>query len=47
MAERARASEDHGLCFGLDAANLAEAHGAGNAVYQKIAQWIAGILADS
>ncbi|MFS2072276.1 hypothetical protein ACEN9D_26340 [Pseudomonas sp. CT11-2] len=41
MAERQRASEDDGLCLGLDAANLAEAFAAGNAVVTQIAQWIA------
>lgn len=47
MVKRARTTQDNGLCFGLDEANLAEAHGAGNAVYPKITQWIAGILAES
>jgi phage FluMu gp28-like protein len=41
LAERQRASENDGLCLGLDAANLAEAFAAGNAVVPQIAQWIA------
>ncbi|MFL1515321.1 DNA cytosine methyltransferase [Pseudomonas prosekii] len=41
MAERQRASEDDGFCLGLDAANLAEAFAAGNAVVTQITQWIA------
>lgn len=41
MAERQRASDDDGLCLGLDAANLAEAFSAGNAVVPQIAEWIA------
>ncbi|MCU1740019.1 MULTISPECIES: DNA cytosine methyltransferase [unclassified Pseudomonas] len=41
MVERQRASEDDGLCLGLDAANLAEAFGAGNAVVAQVAGWIA------
>lgn len=41
MAERQRASETDGLCLGLDAANLAEAFAAGNAVVPQIAEWIA------
>lgn len=41
MVERQRASEIDGLCAGLDAANLAEVKGAGNAVVPQIAQWIA------
>lgn len=41
MAERQRASENDGLCLGLDASNLAEAFSAGNAVVTQIAQWIA------
>ncbi|MCP2072228.1 UNVERIFIED_ORG: DNA (cytosine-5)-methyltransferase 1 [Pseudomonas lini] len=41
MAERQRTSENDGLCLGLDAANLAEAFAAGNAVVTQIAQWIA------
>ena len=40
MVERQRASEDDGLCLGLDAANLAEAFGAGNAVVTQVAEWI-------
>ncbi|NWB51284.1 DNA cytosine methyltransferase [Pseudomonas gingeri] len=41
MFERQRASEDDGLCLGLDAANLAEAFSAGNAVVAQVAEWIA------
>jgi DNA (cytosine-5)-methyltransferase 1 len=41
MVERRRTSQDHGFCLGLDAANLAEAKGAGNAVAVQVAQWIA------
>jgi DNA (cytosine-5)-methyltransferase 1 len=41
MVERQRASDDDGLCLGLDAANLAEAFSAGNAVVPQIAEWIA------
>lgn len=41
MAERQRTSEADGLCLGLDAANLAEAFAAGNAVLPQIAEWIA------
>jgi DNA (cytosine-5)-methyltransferase 1 len=40
MVERQRTSEDDGLCLGLDAANLAEAFAAGNAVVPQIAEWI-------
>jgi DNA (cytosine-5)-methyltransferase 1 len=40
MAERQRAAEDEGFCLGLDAANLAEAFGAGNAVVTQVAEWI-------
>ncbi|WP_256261770.1 hypothetical protein [Pseudomonas gingeri] len=40
MVERQRASEDDGLCLGLDAANLAEAFSAGNAVVAQVAEWI-------
>jgi DNA (cytosine-5)-methyltransferase 1 len=40
MAERQRAAEDDGFCLGLDAANLAEAFGAGNAVVTQVAEWI-------
>ncbi|MFL6968457.1 DNA cytosine methyltransferase [Pseudomonas alvandae] len=46
MAERQRASEDDGLCLGLDAANLAEAFSAGNAVVTQIAEWVGrGLMA--
>ncbi|WP_416739204.1 DNA cytosine methyltransferase [Pseudomonas sp. NFX71] len=41
MVERQRASENDGICLGLDAANLAEAFSAGNAVVSQIAEWIA------
>ena len=41
MAERARASEHHGLCLGLDATNFAEAQAAGNAVVPQVVEWIA------
>lgn len=41
MAERQRAAEDDGFCLGLDAANLAEAFGAGNAVVTQVAEWVA------
>jgi DNA (cytosine-5)-methyltransferase 1 len=44
MVERQRTSEDDGLCLGLDAANLAEAFAAGNAVVTQIAEWIAKSL---
>ena len=36
--ERQRQTEDDGLCLGLDAANLAEAIGAGNAVVTRVAE---------
>lgn len=41
MDDRQRTVDDHGLCRGLDAANFAEAHAAGNAVCPPVAQWIA------
>ncbi|WP_268798269.1 DNA cytosine methyltransferase [Pseudomonas huanghezhanensis] len=41
MVKRQRASETDGLCLGLDAANLAEAFSAGNAVVPQVAEWIA------
>ncbi|WP_082806958.1 DNA cytosine methyltransferase [Collimonas pratensis] len=41
MAHRQRTIDDHGLCSGLDAANFAETHAAGNAVVPQVAQWIA------
>ncbi|MDF0606612.1 DNA cytosine methyltransferase [Neisseriaceae bacterium TC5R-5] len=41
MVERGRASTDHGLCLGLDAANFAEAQAAGNAVVPQVVEWIA------
>jgi len=41
MVERERAAEDDGFCRGLDAANLAEAFSAGNAVVTEISEWIA------
>lgn len=40
MAERQRATEDDGFCLGLDAANLAEAFAAGNAVVTQVAEWV-------
>lgn len=44
MDERRRASEDHGLCLGVDAANFAEAHGAGNSVAPPVAEWLAHLI---
>ncbi|MCI3908842.1 DNA cytosine methyltransferase [Pseudomonas viridiflava] len=44
MVERQRTSEDDGLCLGLDAANLAQAFSAGNAVVPQVARWIANAL---
>ncbi len=44
MVERARSAEVHGLCLGLDAANLAQTFAAGNAVCPPVARWIAEIL---
>lgn len=44
MVERQRASEDDGLCLGLDEANLAEAFAAGNAVVTQVAEWIGSNL---
>ncbi|MFV2030494.1 DNA cytosine methyltransferase [Neisseria sp. S1] len=41
MVERGRTVTDHGLRKGLDAANFAEARGAGNAVVPQVARWIA------
>ena len=41
MVERARASEHHGLCLGLDATNFAEAQAAGNAVVPQVVEWVA------
>ena len=41
MADRARASEHHGLRLGLDATNFAEAQAAGNAVVPQVVEWIA------
>ncbi|KAL0630337.1 hypothetical protein Q9L58_010816, partial [Maublancomyces gigas] len=40
MVERQREAEDDGVCVGLDAANLAEAFGAGNAVVTQVAEWV-------
>lgn len=45
--ERQRASVDDGLCLGLDAANLAEALSAGNAVVPQVAEWIARKLLEA
>ncbi|AHF90209.1 DNA methyltransferase [Opitutaceae bacterium TAV5] len=47
MVERGRMSDDAGLCQGLDAANLAEIFGAGNAVCPHVAEWIARHLSKS
>jgi len=44
MAERIGEVENNGICRGLDAANFAETHAAGNAVVPQVAQWIAGRL---
>ncbi|KJK05896.1 cytosine methyltransferase [Burkholderiaceae bacterium 16] len=44
MVERAGAIERDGICKGLDAANLAEAQAAGNAVVPQVAEWVAGHL---
>lgn len=41
MVNRQRTVDDHGLYRGLDAANFAETHAAGNAVVPQVAQWIA------
>lgn len=41
MVERGRTIADYGLRRGLDAANLAEARAAGNAVCPPVTQWIA------
>lgn len=40
MVERQRTAENDGLCLGLDAANLAEAFSAGNAVVTQVAEWV-------
>ena len=40
MVERQRTAENDELCLGLDAANLAEAFGAGNAVVTQVAEWV-------
>lgn len=47
MAHRRRETENHGLCLGLDEANLKEAFAAGNAVCPQVAEWIARILVKS
>lgn len=47
MVERSRAAQDHGLCVGLDAANFAEAHAAGNAIAPPVAEWIAACIRKS
>ncbi len=44
MVDRQRAIDDHGLLRGLDEANFAETHAAGNAVVPQVAQWIASHL---
>jgi hypothetical protein len=40
MVELQRTAEDDGLCLGPDAANLAEAFGAGNADVAQVAEWV-------
>lgn len=40
MVERQRAAENDRFCLGLNAANLAEAFDAGNAVVTQVAEWI-------
>lgn len=45
--ERQRASVDDGLCLEQDAANLAEAFSAGNAVVPQVAEWIARKLIEA
>lgn len=40
MDERPRKIEDDGFCGGLDAANLAEGLGAGNADVAQVAEWV-------
>ncbi|MEM0964794.1 MAG: DNA cytosine methyltransferase [Verrucomicrobiota bacterium] len=44
MVERSRKSQDHGLCLGLDEANLAESFAAGNAICPQVAEWIGNII---
>ncbi|TDK65963.1 DNA cytosine methyltransferase [Sapientia aquatica] len=44
MVNRQRATDDHGLCLGLDASNFAETHAAGNAVCPQVVAWIARYL---
>jgi DNA (cytosine-5)-methyltransferase 1 len=44
MAERQRVAENDGFCLGLDAANLAEASSAGNAVVTQVTEWVAKVL---
>lgn len=44
MVKRERSFETIGLRAGLDAANLAERKGAGNAVVPQVAKWIADML---
>ncbi|MDP1980463.1 DNA cytosine methyltransferase [Undibacterium sp.] len=41
MVERIGEVENNGICRGLDAANFAETHAAGNAVVPQVAEWIA------
>ena len=41
MVERWRMSEDHGFLRGMDEANFAETHAAGNAVVPQVTEWIA------
>ncbi len=47
MAERQREAENDRLCLGLDAANLAEAFGAGNAIVTQVAEWVGRGLMDA
>ncbi|MFY1852964.1 DNA cytosine methyltransferase [Achromobacter xylosoxidans] len=47
MVERSRTAQDHGLCVGLDAANFAEAHAAGNAIAPPVVEWIAACIRKS
>ncbi|KAF3999075.1 DNA cytosine methyltransferase [Glaciimonas immobilis] len=44
MVNRQRTIDDHGLCAGLDAANFAESHAAGNAVVPQVARWVGECL---
>lgn len=44
MDERIGEVENNGICRGLDEANFAETHAAGNAVVPQVAHWIAELL---